>query len=143
MPTVILNNYHGLAIRTFGHTAFPRAIRDFGRLLVLSDSEGPQAEQEDFGAERLEFRTPAPTAFETMLLYLRKDAFYQAHRTETHLLKERRLSRRWSQRLPAACVRALPGLSGFRLLDRLYGVYLRSRPETRALTRVLQAQRPC
>lgn len=142
-PTVILNNYHGLAIRTFGHTRFPAAVRERGRLLVLSDSEGPQAEWEDFGAERLPLWMPPATPVKQMLLYLRKDAFFQAHRTETHLLKEARLKRRWTQRLPAACLRRLPGLAGFRLMDAVFGAYLRSRPEARRLTRILEQHRPC
>lgn len=142
-PKVILNNYHGLAIRTFGHTHFPGAVRQHGQLLVLSDSEGPRDELEDFGAERLELRLPPSTPFESWLLFLRKDAFFRHHRTETHLLKEARLKRRWTQRVPSNLVRCLPGLSSFRLLDRIYGHYLHSRPEVRSLARLLERHRPC
>lgn len=143
-PTVILNNYHGLAIRPFGHTRFPGAVRaDGGRLLVLSDSSGPQDELEDFGTERLELRVPKSTSLEAWLLFLRKDAFFRKHRTETHLLKEARLSRRWTQTVPARAARALPGLAGFRVLDRIYGSYIRSRPETQKLARALENQRYC
>lgn len=141
-PLVVLNNYHGLAIRTFGHTRFPGAVRAAGRLVVLSNSEGPEAELQDFGAERLELPVVPPTPFKQMLLFLRKDAFFRAHGVETHLLKEARLQRRWTQRLPAGCLRRLPGLSGFRVMDALLGAYLRSRPEARKLARTLKAQRP-
>lgn len=141
-PTVLLNNYHGLAIRNFGHTRFPQAVAQHGRLVVLSDSDGPECEQVDFGAERLEMPLHHETAFESLLLFLRKDTFFRHHRVETHLLKEARLQRRPVQRIPSLLLRTLPGLTKFRVLDRIYGRRMRALPATRRLARKLEAHRP-
>jgi hypothetical protein len=141
-PTVLLNNYHGLAIRNFGHTRFPQAVARYGKLVVLSDSDGPECEQTDFGAERLEMPVYQEAPLDQLLLFLRKDTFFRHHRVETHLLKEARLRRRPVQRIPSMLLRAVPGLGKFRALDGLYGKRLRDLPETRRLARQLQAFRP-
>lgn len=141
-PTVFLNNYHGLAIRNFGHTLFPRAVARHGRLVVLSDSDGPECERVDFGAERLQMPLYTETGLDSLLLFLRKDTFFRHHRVETHLLKEARLRRRPAQRIPSLLLRAVPGLTKFRVLDRLYGRRMRGLSITRRLARELASRGP-
>ncbi|MGV3719932.1 MAG: hypothetical protein ACO1SX_03395 [Actinomycetota bacterium] len=141
-PTVLLNNYHGLAIRNFGHTRFPQAVAQHGRLVVLSDSDGPDCERIDFGADRLQMPLYKERGLDALILFLRKDTFFRQHRVETHLLKEARLKRRPVQRIPSVLLRALPGLAKFRVLDRLYAQRMRSLTMTRKLARELEAYRP-
>lgn len=141
-PTVLLNNYHGLAIRNFGHTCFSRAVSAHGRLVVVSDSEGPEEEREHFDAERLELPSPPMLALDSHLLFLRKDTFFRTHRVKTHLLKEARLRRRPVQRIGSVLLRGVPGLGKFRALDHLYGRRLRALPEVQRLAAAFQEFRP-
>lgn len=141
-PTVLLNNYHGLAIRNYGHTHFPQAVAPHGRLVVVSDSDGPEQEREDFDAERLELRCSPGTTLDSHLLFLRKDAFFRTHRVKTHLLKEARLKRRPVQQIASLLLRSAPGLGKFRALDRLYGRRLRALPEVQQLAHAFAEHRP-
>ncbi len=138
--TLVLCNYRGMAVRNFGMSRFPEAISREGRLVVLSDSAGEEYEQLDFGAERL----PYPACeVDNYLLFLLKDSFFRAHGIKTHLMKEERLKRRPAQRLGSLAVRAMPGISGFRALDRYAGLRLRRSQPVRELAAKLRELRPC